>query len=140
MFCSRKSGSLINTIHKRCLRSIYGYEANLQDLFSTMNQRSIHSKHIELLLAEVFKSVRGLNAGFMQNFFSMKPLNYSLRKSNLLILPKAVTTTYGTNSVHFQSVLLWNNLPDKIKNAKNILTFKRLLRDYNVRCTCRLCK
>ena len=140
MFCSRKSGSLINTIHKRCLRSIYGYEANLQDLFSTMNQRSIHSKHIELLLAEVFKSVRGLNAGFMQNFFSMKPLNYSLRKSNLLILPKAVTTTYGTNSVHFQSVLLWNNLPDKIKNAKNILTFKRLLREYKVRCTCRLCK
>ena len=141
MFCSKTLGKKINQVHRRCLKAIYRkYDFDLSDLLSELKIPSIHTKHIHFLLIEVFKSMHGLNPEFMRDFFQEKHLSINLRKSRLLSLPDAKTTLYGTNSVHFQACLHWNSLPINIRNSRKVGSFRKLLSEKNLRCTCRLCK
>ena len=141
LLLSKTLGKKINQVYKRCLKAIYRkYDFELSDLLSELKIPSIHTKHIHFLLIEVFKSLNGLNPESTKDFFQEKHLSINLRRSRLLNLPNAKTTLYGTNSVHFQACLQWNSLPINIRNSKKLNSFRKLLSEYNLRCTCRLCK
>ena len=55
MFCSKIANNKINKIHLRTLRTIYlNDESSLYKLLETDNSETIHSRHIKVLLAEIF--------------------------------------------------------------------------------------
>ena len=141
MFCSKIANNKINKIHLRTLRTIYlNDESSLYKLLETDNSETIHSRHIKVLLAEIFKSLSNLNPTFMWNIFNKKYIPYSLRTSNLLTLPTTNTKKYGTNSIVFKGSMLWNSLPDSYKNEINIVKFKDKLKNWRCECfTCQLC-
>ena len=141
IFCSKIANNKINKIHLRTLKTIYlNDESSLYKLLETDNSESIHSRHIKVLLAEIFKSLSNLNPTFMWNIFNKKYIPYSLRTSNLLTLPTTNTKKYGTNSIVFKGSMLWNSLPDSYKNEINIVKFKAKHKDWRCeRCTCQLC-
>ena len=56
---------------------------------------------------------------------------YDLRKTNSLRVPKVKTTTNGQKSWRFTAAKLWNNLPDELRQTKDIVTFKNLLANIN---------
>ena len=141
MFCNKTVGHLIDKTQRRCLRVIYGYsDMSLGQMLETFGGDTVHVIHIRSLMLEVYKSTKGLNPVFMGEFFSHKRLSYNLRSSNLITLPSARSLTYGTNSVHFRSCLLWNQLPDTIKNAESLSRCKCLLSNIKIICNCKLCK
>ena len=71
----------------------------------------------------------------MTELFTSKNI-YSLRKQKLLKLPSLM----GTESWLFRSVLVWNNLPNRVKEVKSLSMFKNLLLKQKLYCKCKICR
>ena len=142
MFCYKKEMSLINRIHKRALRTIYNnFTLELDELLLIDSSCSIHTKHLRTLMTEIYKTLRKENPELMWNIFETKCIPYNLRNKMLINLPKAESTTFGTNSLVFKGSLIWNTLPNNIKNSPTQSIFRKKIKTWNgENCTCRLCK
>ena len=141
MFCQRGSYQKIEKIQVRSLRIVLDdYKLLLSNLTDTHKVISFHSQHIHSLLTEIFKTQHDLNPCFMKDLFKQKDVSFNLRTSNLLDLPKGNTVKYGSNSVFFRGALIWNSIPDKIKEVEKLRTFKSKLLDLGISCTCKICK
>ena len=143
MFCSKALNNMINRTHKRALRITYNlHNETFENLLETSKSQSIHSRNIVYLLTEVFKTFNNENPKFLQDMFLKKETTYDLRSSNLLTFPWVEKSRHGLNGLIFRSTLLWNSIPDSIKNLPNTKSFKANLSMASVRikCTCNLCK
>ena len=67
---------------------------SLEELLIRDQGISVHRKHINTLLTEVYKTFSGENPYFMKSVFTKKDVIYNLRTSNLLTLPKSLVFTY----------------------------------------------
>ena len=73
MLCSKESATLINTTHKRALRAQYmRFDLKLDELLKMSRSYSIHTKYLQLLLVEVYKTLNRLNPSFMWNLFQKR--------------------------------------------------------------------
>ena len=143
MFCSKTSYSAILATHKRALRALFvDFESEYTELLAMADTPSIHETHLGFLAIEIFKTCKGLNPEFLQTLFVRKQLGYNLRRGNLLSLPRATTTSFGTSSFIFRGSLLWNSLPNQIKDCTSVHSFKSSIRNLNLSelCGCRICK
>ena len=65
--------------------------------------------------------------------------NLTRRHINLFVL-RVNQTTYGLCSFHYHGTLLWNSVPEEIKTAPNLNTFKKLIKNWSgTACKCNLC-
>ena len=142
MFCSKSSLRLINSVHQRALRTVYyRFDLDLPDLLRLSGSFSIHTRHLQFLLTEVFKSLRRLNPEFMWNCFESKYTPYNLRNCDILKLPTAKTRSYGINSMRFRGSILWNSLPNSLKSCSNLAEFKRRIKTWDgSQCNCLNCR
>ena len=137
MFC--KKGLYLKTprIHHKTLKVIYQSNNKYEELLELSETVSIHQRHLRFLVTEVCKSTSYLNPKFMCSFFTHKEIPYNLRKGQLLSLPPARSTYYGTNLVHFRGSLIWNNLPSYIKSSRSVCEFKYNIKNFrNIDCGC----
>ena len=142
MFCSKTSCREIDSIHKRALRAVcQDFSSNYEILLQNSGYRRIHETHLRFILSEIFKTQHNLNPEFMKALFSPKPVRYSLRNQNLLSLPSAKSSRFGTQSFIFRGSLLWNNIPDSLKSKSTLDTFKQSLKAFNLMelCLCKIC-
>ena len=141
MFCNKTSNNQINKIHKRSLRLIYEMQdANFEDLLLKDNSWSVHESNIHTLLIEIYKSINNLSPPIMKNFFDLKNTRYDLLNKQLLKLPETNTSRYGTQALCFRGSLIWNTVPNKIKNIGNIEEFKKHIKEWKpTTCSCKLC-
>ena len=96
MFCGKGNMSRINKIHERALRTIYNnFNLNLNELLVLDNGCTIHQKHLQFLMIEVFKSVNHKNPELLWELFCPKEQPYNLRNQMLVKLPTAKSTKYG---------------------------------------------
>ena len=121
MFCRKGLYLKIQKIHHKTLKVIYQSNKTYEELLELSETVSIHQRHFRFLVSEVYKSTSYLNPKFMCSFFAHKEIPYNLSKGQLLSLPPARSTYYGTNSVDFRGSLIWNNLPSYIKSKRNSL-------------------
>jgi len=142
MFCYKKEMSLINRVHKRALRTIYNnFTLELDELLVMNNSCSIHTKHLRTLMTEIYKSLRKENPELLWNIFESKCTQYNLRNKMLINLPKAESTTFGTNSLAFKGSLIWNTLPNFIKASPTQSIFLKRIKTWNgENCTCKICR
>ena len=89
----------IQKIHHKALK-VYNSNKNYDELLRDNNEVSIHQSHLRALICEIFKSLNNLNSSFMWLFFVFRNITYNIRKSPLLRLPAAKSTSYGINSAH----------------------------------------
>ena len=131
-----------NRIYLRALRALYGFTVNLEDLVDQKEIATIHEIQLRILLCEVYKSIYAIGPKFMGRLFVPKNVGYNLRSKNLLILPKARSSRYGTYSFLFRGCSLWNSLSDDIKNTTSFADFKVRITTVNLcmLCQCRICK
>ena len=105
------------------------------------NEVSIHQKQLRALATEIYKSLTDTNPEFMKDYFSIKVVPYTLRNRNALRIPPARSTYYGTNSIHFRACLLWNMLPNSLKESQSLLEFKyKIKRIRKIDCSCIICR
>ena len=104
------------------------------------NDVSIYQRHLRFLAIEVYKSLTNINLEFMWEFFNKNPVQYNLRKGDIVYLPPARSSRYGINSLAFLEGLLWNSLPSNVKQSNNLEEFKLKLKNLgNIHCTCVVC-
>ena len=141
MFCRKGFYLKIQKIHHKTLKVIYQSNNTYEELLELSETVSIHQRHLRFLVTDVQKSTSYLNPKFMSPFFTHKEIPYNLRKSQVLSLPPARSTYYGTNSVHFRGSLIWNNLPSYIKSSRSVCEFKNNIKNFrNIDCSCLICR
>ena len=109
MFCRETLYSKIEKLNHRNLKAAYGIDDSYNNLLSSSNSVSIHQRHLQFLVTEIFKSLSRINPEFIWSFFKPKKLFYNLTKGPILNIPKTQSPTivqmlftyYGT----IQSVL-----------------------------------
>ena len=136
MFAGKSSVAKICKIHFRTLQIVYNnYHKTYQDLLNFSNDVFIHQKHLRLLAIEADKSLMNINPEFMWEFLNKNPLQYTLRKVDIVYLPPARSSCYSINSLAFRGSLLWNSLPSNVKQSHNLEELKLKLRNLgNMHC------
>ena len=69
-------------------------------------------------MTEVYKCIHKLNPAFMWEIFKIKTTPYNLRIGKLTKLPKTKTKCYGINAFIFRGSILWNSVPNEIKEKR----------------------
>ena len=82
------------------------------------------------VLLYTYKALNGLAPQYISDLVQTYVPARSLRSASqsLLQVPKFRTATYGTRSFRVSAPQLWNQLPDHVKQAPSLLTFKKQLK------------
>ena len=124
-------------IHHKSLKVIYQSDASYGDLVQLSNSVSLHQRHLQFLLTEIYKSTGTLNPQFMWPYFKYRKVPYNLRRGPALFISPARSTIYGTNSVKFSMSLIWNGLLNLVKSSRSISEFKNVIKKLgNIDCGC----
>ena len=142
MFHSRQLNQKINKIQERALRITY---KDTESTFSELLQKdcavTIHTKNLQILMTEMYKTKNGLNPSFMQEIFRENTTHYNLRNNNEFTQPRVRSVSNGTESVRFKGPQLWQTLPPTIRNSETLCRFKKEIKNwYGENCPCKLCR
>ena len=97
MFCHKATYLKMQKIHHKSLKVIYQSDAYYHDLLQLSNSVSLHQRHLQFLLTEIYESTGSLNPQFMWSYFRYRKVPYNLRRGPVLLIPPARSTIYGTN-------------------------------------------
>ena len=121
----------------------------LRKAFSTKERRellqkdcavTIHTKNLQILMTEVYKTKNELNPLFMQEIFRENTTRNDLR-DNEFIQPRVRSFSNGTESVRFKGPHLWQTLPPTIRNSETLCQFNNKIKNwYGENCPCKLCR
>ena len=141
MFHDRKSNNRINKIHERALRIMYhDSDSSFEELLLKDKSVTFHQKNLQLLMIEVFKTVKTSNPTFMKEIFVERQSLYNLR-SNGLSRPIPKSTSNGLETIKYTGSKLWELLPNEIKQLSSIREFKGYINTWVTdKCSCRICK
>ena len=142
MFHSRQLNQKINKIQERALRITYkDTESTFSELLQKDSAVTIHTKNLQILMTEMYKTRNGLNPLFMQEIFCDNTTYYNLRNSNDFFQPRVRSVNNGTESVRFKGPQLWQMLPPTIRNSQSLCQFKTKIKRWNgENCPCKLCR
>ena len=79
---------------------------------------------LQLLATEIYKTLSNNNPSYIKEIFKMKcnrsseRLRYNIRSQTFK------TTKFGKNSLRVLGPMLWNSLPNKLKEIKSLQVFK----------------
>ena len=137
MFCCKGAHTLINKIHYRALKARFSiFSESFESLLAKSNTIKIHDKNINLMLTEVFKSLKQLGPQISHDIFQKSDFAYELRNGIPLVIPNLKSI----NSFDFRATMTWNKLPVEIKNSNTLGEFRRHLDRTSVDCRCHLCR
>ena len=142
MFCSRNLNNRINCIHERALRIVYNdYDLSFLELLEKDNSYTIHTKNLQTLCVEIFKSINKISSETLSEVFKVKNLPYNLRRKTIFESRNVRTEHYGIESLTNLGPKIWSQVPDDIKHSDSLEIFKKKIRQWKpFSCPCRLCK
>ena len=117
MFCSKTPNNRIDKIHERALRLVYDdYETSFSDLLVTDGLFTVHHTNIQTLLLEMYKIKHNLSECCLKDLFSVVNGNYNLRSQSDFGVSGIDTVFYGANSIGYFGSVIWNSLPNDLRN------------------------
>ena len=142
MFLSRQLDQKVNKIQERALRITYkDTESTYCELLQKDCAVTIHTKNLQILMTEMYKTKNELNPLFMRAIFRENTTRYNLRSNNEFTQPRVRSVSNGTESVRFKGPQLWQTLPPTIRNSENLCQFKNKIKNwFGENCTCRFCR
>ena len=132
-FCGLMNNSKIEKIQERALRIVYSdYESDYKTLLSIFGTDTMLLSRLKIMILEVFKSLKGINPGYLHDIFYIKEQPYSLRDPLRLVQNKKNSTTFGLRSFGYLGSKMWNDLPPQFKDLEDtdISHFKCLLKQW----------
>ena len=142
MFHSRQLNKEINKIQERALRIIYrDAESTYNELLEKDCPVTFHTKNLQLLMTEMYKTRNDLNPSFMQESFFENESHYNLRNNIEFVQPRVRSVGNGTESVRFKGPQLWQMLPQTIRNSGSLAQLKANIKHWKGKnCPCKLCR
>ena len=140
MFSSKGCYKRINKIHEKSLRFILNdYESSFDSLLSTLNEKAIHQRCINVLLTEVYKYLNGYFPDLMNQVFYLRQNHYNLRNFNVFATNNP-RNKYLLNSFVYRANQLWQTLPSEIKRRASLQLYKdKIKTGRRDRCQCHIC-
>jgi len=92
----------------------------------------VESRIIFKLLLITFKIIHGLCPAYLSSLLQQYHPQRSLRSSSkfLFTVPTVNSVTYGERAFSFSTPILWNSLPDSVKNTTSLSSFKSALKTF----------
>ena len=89
------------------------------------------------ILVLTFKALNGTALKYLRDLLFLYQPNRTLRSidKKLLAVPSYNLERYGRRAFSVAAPILWNRLPDKLRNTICIDTFKKELKTFLFRCT-----
>ena len=141
MFHSRQVNEKLRKIQERALRITYkDAESTYSELLEKDCSVTIHTKNLQLLMSEMYKTRNDLNPSFMQEISFENESHYNLRNNNEFVQPRVRSIGNGTESVRFKGPQLWQILLQTIQNSGSLIQFKAYIKHWKEEnCPCKLC-
>ena len=142
MFHSRYLNNRINKLHERALRLVYKDDTlDFQELLDLHNDVTLHQKNLQRLAIEMYKVKHKIAPVLFQKLFKKKEISHHLSHQATWLLPRVNTVNFGTETIRYRGPVIWESLPDEVKQLPTLQSFKRQIKKLKkIDCTCRLCK
>ena len=125
MFCKKRHDNKINHLHEMALRIAYRHN---NSAFTTRlekdNAVTIHTKNLQLLNTEIYKTHNKVHPIFMEDMFIAESSKYNLRNDSKMHLRKVRTTIFGIETISYLGGKLWQQFSIEIKESSNHAHFK----------------
>ena len=140
-FCSEKNLHKMESVQLRALRFIHNdYHSAYSKLLYKSNMCTLELGRIHSVCTEIYKTINRIGPNYMVSLISHNQQQYSCRRTLNLFVPRVNQSTFGLKSFYYLGTLLWNSLPENIKSATDLNTFKRLIKSwYRPTCRCNFC-
>ena len=144
MFHSKKLQNRLDKLHERALRVAYKDDiSSFEDLLKKDNSFNLHDRNLQKLAVLMYQVKNGLCPPPVQEIFSYIENTIALRSNDngeAWEIPSARTEHHGIESLRYMGPVTWNLLPDDIKSATLLESFKTNVSKWKpVGCTCKLC-
>ena len=117
---------------KRALSIVFNdYESDYDILLNKANMKSVFQLRVNRMLTEIYKTINGINPSYLNEIFKLKNVPYAMRDNSRMDQPLRKNTNFGLRSVTYVGSKIWNSLPANVKNAEDLVDFKRALRDWS---------
>ena len=122
-FTTAKSKNKIEKIQERALK--------LSNCSNNQDTCTMEIGRLKILCIEIYKTLNGLNPSYMKYIFQ-KPINRTSKRLRYNIYSaKHYQTNFGSRSLRVLGPQIWNKLPEDIKRADSLQTFKRLINKFH---------
>ena len=137
MFYSRKSNNKINLLHERALKIIHNDQiSSFQELLDKDNSFTVYHFNIQSLAIEIFKVINNIAVTIIDDLFTTYH-SYNLLSKSKFVDPSVGTVHNGQNSIQHYGPLIWNMIPDYIKDSETLDIFKDKMRKWKpINCLC----
>ena len=142
MFHNRTTNEKINKLHERSLRILYkDNSSSFNELLKKEKSVTMHVRNIQLLAIEMYKVNNNLSPSFIVDMFPIKEASYNIRECTEFKRPRVNTVHWGTESLCYLGPKIWDLLPDEMKTAPTLESFKLKVKQWDaLGCPCRLYK
>ena len=141
--CKLSDAQKLEKMLKRALRYVYlDFTSTYEELLLKSGMSPLYVNRQRVILHTVHKILNDNCPPLDSSMFKRQDHKYCLRNTNKLVKPYFNTYMYGFHSFYYQSMLLWNKLPDNLKHD-DFNVFKQLISSWSQSCdcgTCLLCK
>ena len=105
------------------------FTSSYENMLKKAELTTLTLSRIKTLALEVYKALHGHSPPYMKDMFtSRQEQKHSLRNEHQLNILFSRTVGFGSHSLQFEGARVWNHLPNKIRCAENLASFKKLLR------------
>ena len=141
-FSSPESLQKIERIQERALRFLYNdHKSSYDDLPTRSKKCTMQVARQRTLCIEIFKTIRNLNPPSMHSIFSSRILKHPSRNPKNLKHFRPNQVTFGSKSLKAIGPQIWNCLPNELKSADNLNSFKCMITRWDgPSCKCNVCK
>ena len=131
-FSSFKSLKKVEDIQKRALRFLHDdNESSYEELLIQTGKNSMNVNRLKSLCIDIFKTINDMNPYYLKEIFELAVKQRPVRQQHIYNLKtiSVRTTTFGTKSLTVLGPTVWNKLPAHLKSAKNLVDFKKLIKE-----------
>ena len=143
MLCGKDANKKINRVHYKFLQVIYeDYTSTFEQLLNKYNAFTIHQRNIQNLLIEMHKVKYKHGPMLLNDIFKTSNFKlHALRSNKDFSRPKIKSTKYGEKSLANMGSIMWNLLPNNVKEIEDLAEFKLRVKSWKPeKCPCYLCK
>ena len=138
--CSKSNSLKIEKIQEKAIRFItLDFSSSYCHLLKLCKKSPLYITRLRKMQELAYKILNGICPTYLSPLIVKKVNVRQLRNDNNIYVPKFRTKTYGQNSFSYQVSQLWNGLNSVTKNAKNITSFKRKIKEWEPICKCGFC-
>ena len=126
--CGKTLASKLQKLQNRAARvlTFSSYDTNADDLFELLGWKKLDCQRQIQKAVMVYKSLNGLAPDYLRSKFVDRSsvTSYSLRDTECKLTIPFPRTNYRKNSFSYNGAVLWNGLPNELRQAQTLSSFR----------------